>query len=51
MADLEHLGIDHGLYEWVESTTQEWRDHFEVNHAEKMEAEKMQKQLQQATTY
>ena len=35
MADLEHIGIEHGLCEWVESTTQEWRDHYEVNFAEK----------------
>ena len=31
--DLEHLGIAHGLYEWVESTTQDWRDHYEANYA------------------
>ena len=37
MADLEHIGLDHGLHEWVESLTQEWRDHYEVNHASKHE--------------
>lgn len=35
--DLEHLGIEHGLYEWVETTTQDWRNHFEANYATKME--------------
>lgn len=35
--DLEHLGIDHGLCEWVESTTQEWRDHYEANYSTKHE--------------
>ena len=35
--DLEHLGVSHGLHEWVESTTEEWRDHFEANYASKME--------------
>ena len=37
MADLEHIGVDHGLHEWLESLTQEWRDHYEVNHASKHE--------------
>jgi len=31
--DLEHLGIDHGLCEWIETTTQDWRDHYESNYA------------------
>ena len=35
--DLEHLGIAHGLYEWVETTTEDWREHFEANYASKME--------------
>jgi hypothetical protein len=35
--DLEHLGIAHGLYEWIETTTEDWRTHFESNYASKME--------------
>jgi hypothetical protein len=35
--ELEHLGIEHGLYEWVETTTEDWRNHFEANYASKME--------------
>ena len=35
--DLEHLGIAHGLYEWIETTTEDWRTHFEANYASKME--------------
>lgn len=35
--DLEHLGIDQGLCEWVESTTREWRDHYESNYSTKHE--------------
>jgi hypothetical protein len=35
--DLEHLGIAHGLYEWIETTTEDWREHFETNYASKME--------------
>ena len=37
MDDLEHLGIAHGLYEWVETTTEEWRNHYEANYASKHE--------------
>jgi hypothetical protein len=35
--DLEHIGVSHGLHEWVESLTEEWRNHFEANYATKME--------------
>lgn len=35
--DLEPLGIQAGLCEWVESTTQEWRDHYEANYSSKHE--------------
>ena len=35
--DLEHLGIEHGLCEWVESTTRDWREHYESNYAAKHE--------------
>ena len=35
--DLEHLGIAHGLYEWVETTTEDWRNHYEANYASKHE--------------
>ena len=35
MADLEHLGIDHGLCEWLETLTLEWRDHYEGNYEDK----------------
>jgi hypothetical protein len=35
--DLEHLGIAHGLYEWIETTTEDWRTHFEANYAAKHE--------------
>ena len=31
--DLEHIGISHGLYEWVDTTTEEWRNHYEANYA------------------
>ena len=31
--DLEHLGIAHGLYEWVETTTEDWRNHYEANYS------------------
>jgi len=37
MADLEHIGIDHGLTEWVEELTQEWRDHYESNYEKKQD--------------
>jgi len=37
MADLEHIGIDHGLCEWVEELTQEWRDHYESNYEAKQD--------------
>jgi hypothetical protein len=35
MADLEHLGVDHGLCEWLETLTLEWRDHYEGNYEDK----------------
>ena len=35
MAELEHIGIEAGLTEWLETLTQEWRDHYESNYEEK----------------
>ena len=35
MAELEHIGIEAGLTEWVETLTQEWRDHYDTNFADK----------------
>lgn len=37
MDDLDHIGIEHGLYEWVESKTEEWRNHYEANYSDKHE--------------
>jgi hypothetical protein len=37
MADLEHLGIEHGLCEWLETLTLEWRNHYEGNYEDKHE--------------
>ena len=37
MADLEHIGIEQGLCEWVEELTQEWRDHYESNYEKKQD--------------
>ena len=33
--NLEHIGIDHGLCEWVESLTLEWRHHYDANYDSK----------------
>ena len=37
MAELEHIGIEHGLTEWLETLTQEWRDHYESNYEAKQD--------------
>ena len=37
MADLEHIGIEAGLTEWLETLTQEWRDHYESNYEQKQD--------------
>ena len=29
--NLEHIGVDHGLAEWVESLTLEWRHDYSAN--------------------
>ena len=34
---LEHLGVEHGLGEWLEGVLQEWRWHYEANYADKHE--------------
>jgi hypothetical protein len=34
---LEHLGVEHGLAEWMEGLLQEWRWHYEANYADKHE--------------
>ena len=33
--NLEHIGIEHGLCEWLETLTLEWRHHYEGNYEEK----------------
>jgi hypothetical protein len=33
--DLEHIGVDAGLAEWMEGVLQEWRWHYEANYADK----------------
>jgi len=35
LEDLEHIGIDHGLCEWLETLTLEWRHHYEGNYEDK----------------
>ena len=35
--ELEHLGINGGLCEWIETTAQDWRDHYEANYSQKHE--------------
>ena len=30
--NLEHIGIDHGLAEWIESLTLEWRHDYSANY-------------------
>ena len=37
MSDLEHIGIEQGLAEWVETLTQEWRDHYSSNYEAKQD--------------
>jgi hypothetical protein len=37
MKDLEPIGVQATLYSWLESMTQEWRDHYEANFASKHE--------------
>jgi hypothetical protein len=37
MTDLEHIGIDQGLTEWVETLTTEWREHYESNYEAKQD--------------
>ena len=37
MAKLEHIGIEAGLTEWLETLTQEWRDHYESNYEKKQD--------------
>jgi hypothetical protein len=37
MKDLEPIGVQVDLYSWLESMTQEWRDHYEANFATKHE--------------
>ena len=33
--NLEHIGVEHGLCEWVESLTLEWRHHYDANYDSK----------------
>ena len=33
--NLEHIGVEHGLCEWLESLTLEWRNHYESNYDDK----------------
>ena len=35
MSDLEHIGVEHGLCEWLEELTLEWRNHYEGNYEDK----------------
>jgi hypothetical protein len=37
MNDPEPIGVEQDLYSWLESMTQEWRDHYEANFASKHE--------------
>ncbi len=30
--NLEHIGVEHGLCEWLESLTLEWRHHYDANY-------------------
>ena len=30
--NLEHIGVEHGLCEWIESLTLEWRHHYDANY-------------------
>ena len=34
---LDHIGVDHGLAEWLDTVLQEWRWHYEANYADKHE--------------
>ena len=33
--NLEHIGVEHGLCEWLESLTLEWRHHYDANYDDK----------------
>ena len=33
--NLEHIGIEHGLCDWIETLTLEWRHHYEGNYEDK----------------
>jgi hypothetical protein len=33
--NLEHIGVEHGLCEWLETLTLEWRNHYEANYEDK----------------
>ena len=33
--NLEHIGVEHGLCEWLETLTLEWRHHYEGNYEDK----------------
>ena len=33
--NLEHIGVEHGLCEWLESLTLEWRNHYDANYEAK----------------
>lgn len=33
--NLEHIGVEHGLCEWIETLTLEWRHHYEGNYEAK----------------
>ena len=33
--NLEHIGVEHGLCEWLESLTLEWRHHYDANYEAK----------------
>jgi hypothetical protein len=35
--NLEHIGVEHGLCEWLETLTLEWRHHYEGNYEDKHE--------------
>jgi hypothetical protein len=35
--NLEHIGVEHGLSEWLEALTLEWRSHYEGNYEDRHE--------------
>ena len=35
--NLEHIGVEHGLCDWIETLTLEWRHHYEANYEDKHE--------------